>query len=133
MVHCGRITARKFRVFTRGTLHRCCNAIFALVRLRPAPYNSATTHRRPPMSDIVITSAVRTPIGSFAGSLSGLSAVELGQIVIAAPLKRGKMAAADVGEVVMGRVLPAACGKTPARRASIKGGVPKEVPAMTIN
>ena len=85
------------------------------------------------MSDIVITSAVRTPIGAFGGSLSGLTAMDLGQIVIADALKRAKIDAADVSEVVMGQVLAAACGQNPARQASIKAGVPKEVPAMTIN
>ncbi|MDX2141736.1 MAG: acetyl-CoA C-acetyltransferase [Rhodospirillaceae bacterium] len=85
------------------------------------------------MSDIVITSAVRTAIGSFGGALSGLSAVELGQTAIAEALKRSSMAAADVSEVVMGQVLTAGCGQNPARQASIKAGVPKEVSAMTIN
>ena len=84
------------------------------------------------MSDIVITSAVRTPIGAFGGSLAGLTAMDLGQIVIGDALKRAKIDAADVSEVVMGQVLAAACGQNPARQASIKAGVPKEVPAMTI-
>jgi acetyl-CoA C-acetyltransferase len=85
------------------------------------------------MSDIVITSAVRTPIGAFLGSLSNTSAVELGQIVIAEALKRGQIDAADVSEVIMGHVLTAGLGQNPARQASIKAGVPQEVSAMTIN
>jgi acetyl-CoA C-acetyltransferase len=85
------------------------------------------------MSDIVITSAVRTPIGSFGGSLAALTAAELGTIVIADALKRAKIDAADVSDVVMGQVLTAANGQNPARQASIRAGVPKEVPAMTIN
>ncbi len=85
------------------------------------------------MSDIVITSAVRTPIGSFGGALAGLSAVDLGQVVITDALKRAKIDAAEVSDVIMGQVLTAACGQNPARQASIKAGVPKEVPAMTIN
>jgi len=85
------------------------------------------------MSDIVITSAVRTPIGAFLGSLSGISAVELGQVVIAEALKRGKIDPAEVSEVIMGHVLTAGLGQNPARQASIKAGVPKEVSAMTIN
>jgi acetyl-CoA C-acetyltransferase len=85
------------------------------------------------MSDIVITSAVRTAIGSFGGSLSGLSAAELGQTVIAEALKRSQMNAVDVSEVVLGQVLTAGCGQNPARQAAIKAGVPKEVSAMTIN
>ena len=85
------------------------------------------------MSDIVITSAVRTAIGAFNGSLSGLTAAELGQVVIAEALKRAQINPEDVSEVVMGQVLTAANGQNPARQASMKAGVPKEVPAMTIN
>ncbi len=85
------------------------------------------------MSDIVITSATRTAIGAFSGSLSALTAAELGQIVIAEALKRANIAPGDVSEVVMGQVLTAAAGQNPARQASMKAGVPKEVPAMTIN
>jgi acetyl-CoA C-acetyltransferase len=85
------------------------------------------------MTDIVIASATRTAIGAFNGSLAGLSAAELGQIVIAESLKRANVAPADVSEVVMGNVLTAAAGMNPARQASLKAGVPKEAPAMTIN
>lgn len=85
------------------------------------------------MTDIVITSAVRTPIGSFSGSLAGLQAAELGEIVIQDALLRSQVEAADVSEVVMGQVLAAGNGQNPARQASIGAGVPKEVPAMTIN
>ena len=85
------------------------------------------------MSDIVIASACRTPIGAFGGSLGSLSAAELGQVVISEALKRAKVDAKDVSDVVMGQVLTAGCGQNPARQASIKAGVPKEVPAMTIN
>jgi acetyl-CoA C-acetyltransferase len=85
------------------------------------------------MTNIVIASAVRTPIGAFGGSLSGLEASELGEIVIAEALSRAGVDAADVSEVVMGQVLAAGKGQNPARQASIAAGVPKEVPAMTIN
>ena len=85
------------------------------------------------MTDIVIASATRTAIGVFNGSLAGLSAAELGQVVIAESLKRANVAPTDVSEVVMGNVLTAAAGMNPARQASIKAGVPKEAPAMTIN
>ena len=85
------------------------------------------------MSDIVITSAVRTAIGTFNGSLAGLSAAELGQTVITEALRRAKLDAADVSEVILGQVLTAGVGQNPARQASIKAGVPKEVSAMTIN
>jgi acetyl-CoA C-acetyltransferase len=85
------------------------------------------------MSDIVIVSAVRTAIGAFGGSLSKRAAAELGQVVIAEGLKRAQIEAGDVTEVIMGQVLTAANGQNPARQASIQAGVPKEVPAMTIN
>ncbi|MBD24137.1 MAG: acetyl-CoA C-acyltransferase [Candidatus Marinimicrobia bacterium] len=85
------------------------------------------------MADIVITCAVRTAIGAFNGSLSKLAAPDLGQIVIGEVLKRTQMDASDVSEVVMGQVLTAASGQNPARQASMNAGIPKEVPAMTIN
>ena len=85
------------------------------------------------MTNVVITSATRTPIGSFGGALSGLTAMDLGTVVIAEALKRAQINPADVSDVVMGQVLAAACGQNPARQASMKAGVPKEVPAMTIN
>ena len=85
------------------------------------------------MAEIVITAACRTAIGAFNGALAGLSAAELGQVVIAEALKRASVDAADVSEVVMGNVLTAAAGMNPARQASIRAGVPKETPAMTIN
>lgn len=85
------------------------------------------------MNDIVITAAVRTPIGAFGGSLSGLEASDLGQIVIADVLSRSQVDVTAVSEVVMGQVLTAGKGQNPARQASIGAGVPKEVPAMTVN
>lgn len=85
------------------------------------------------MTDIVIVAAVRTPIGAFGGSLSGLEASDLGQVVIADVLARAKVDAEDVSEVVMGQVLAAGKGQNPARQASVGAGVPIEVPAMTIN
>ncbi len=85
------------------------------------------------MTDIVITAACRTAIGAFNGSLAALSAAELGQAVIAEALKRSQVKPDDVSEVVMGNVLTAAASMNPARQAAMKAGVPKEVPAMTIN
>jgi acetyl-CoA C-acetyltransferase len=85
------------------------------------------------MSDIVITSAVRTPIGNFGGALSSLPASDLGQVVIGEALKRANIEGADVSEVIMGQILTAGTGQNPARQAAMKAGVPKEVPAMTIN
>ena len=85
------------------------------------------------MSDIVIVAATRTPIGSFSGSLSGLSAAELGTVVIAEALKRAKLEGKEVSEVILGQVLTAANGQNPARQATIHAGLGIEVPAQTIN
>ena len=85
------------------------------------------------MSDIVIAAATRTPIGSFSGSLSGLSAADLGKLVIAEALKRARLEGKEVSEVILGQVLTGAQGQNPARQASIHAGLPIEVPAQTIN
>jgi acetyl-CoA C-acetyltransferase len=85
------------------------------------------------MRDVVIVSAARTPVGSFGGSLKGLGAVKLGVIAVSAALERAKVKPADVEEVVLGCVLQAAQGQNVARQIAMGSGIPKEVPAMTIN
>ena len=85
------------------------------------------------MTDIVIVAATRTPIGSFSGSLSSYSAAGLGEIVIREALNRAKLAPAEVSEVILGQVLTAGVGQNAARQASIKAGLPNEVPAWSIN
>lgn len=85
------------------------------------------------MRDVVIVSAVRTPIGAFQGALSSLTAPKLGSIVIAEALKRAGVAATDVSEVIMGEVLTAGVGQAPARQAAISAGLPNSVPCTTIN
>jgi acetyl-CoA C-acetyltransferase len=81
------------------------------------------------MSDIVIVSAARTPVGSFLGSFAATPAHELGKIAITAALQRAKVEAADVSEVVLGQVLTANQGMNPARQASRAAGVPDDSPA----
>src|SRR5438093_2543689 len=81
----------------------------------------------------VIVRAARTPIGKFLGALSPLSAPELGAIAIREALKRSKVPAEDVEEVIMGNVVQGGVGQAPARQASIKGGIPATVSAVTIN
>ena len=85
------------------------------------------------MTDVVIVSAARTPVGSFNGALSSLPAHELGSIAIKAAIERAGIAAADVDEVIMGQVLQAGAGQGPARQASVNAGVPVESPAWSVN
>lgn len=85
------------------------------------------------MKEVVIVSAVRTPIGSFQGALSSQTAPQLGAVVIKEAVTRAGIKPEDVSEVIMGNVLPAGVGQAPARQASIYAGMPKSVPCMTIN
>ncbi|MCE2879892.1 MAG: acetyl-CoA C-acetyltransferase, partial [Comamonadaceae bacterium] len=85
------------------------------------------------MQDIVIVSAARTAVGRFGGTLAKTAATDLGAAVISAVLVRSGVSPDQVGEVIMGQVLAAGCGQNPARQALIKSGIPKEVPALTIN
>ena len=83
--------------------------------------------------DVVIISAVRTPVGKFQGSLSDLSAPQLGALVVAEAVKRAKIDPKQVDECIMGNVVTAGLGQNPARQAAIYGGLPPEVGALTIN
>jgi len=85
------------------------------------------------MQEVVIVGATRTPIGSFNGALSSLSAPKLGSLVIAEALKRPNIPAKMVDEVIMGNVLSAGLGQAPARQAALEAGLPKSVGALTIN
>jgi acetyl-CoA C-acetyltransferase len=85
------------------------------------------------MSDIVIVSAARTPVGSFLGALSSLPAHELGKLAIQAAIERAGITPADVDEVILGQVLQAAAGQGPARQASVNAGIPVESPAWSLN
>ena len=85
------------------------------------------------MTNVVIASAARTPVGSFNGALSSLSASDLGKVAIEAALERAGVAPEDVSEVIMGQILTAAQGQNPARQASIGAGLPVEVPAYGVN
>ncbi|KRA65582.1 acetyl-CoA acetyltransferase [Caulobacter sp. Root656] len=85
------------------------------------------------MSDIVIVSAARTPVGSFLGALSSLPAHELGKVAIQAAVERAGIAPADVDEVILGQVLQAGAGQGPARQASVNAGVPVQSPAWSLN
>jgi len=83
--------------------------------------------------EIVIVSAVRTPIGNFSGSLKDVSATKLGALVIKSAIEKAGINPDQVNEVIMGNVLQAGLGQNPARQASILAEIPQEVPALTIN
>ena len=85
------------------------------------------------MEDIVIVSATRTAVGKFGGSLAKTPAADLGAIVIREAIARAGLSSDQIGEVIMGQVLVAGVGQNPARQASMKAGVAKETPALTIN
>jgi acetyl-CoA C-acetyltransferase len=91
------------------------------------------TGRRSIVREVVIVSAVRTPIGSFNGALSGISATKLGALVVAEAVRRAGIAKDTVDEVIMGNVIAAGLGQAPARQASIYAGLPEKVEALTIN
>lgn len=85
------------------------------------------------MRQAVILSAARTAIGSFQGTLSSLSATQLGSVAIKEAITRSGVEPAKIDDVIMGNVVSAGLGQAPARQAAIHAGVPAEVPAMTIN
>ncbi|KEI18159.1 acetyl-CoA C-acetyltransferase [Clostridium haemolyticum] len=85
------------------------------------------------MKNIVITSAVRTPVGSYGGALKDVSAVDLGTIAVKEALKRANVKPEQVDEVILGHVLQAAQGQNTTRQVLINSGIPKEVPGFTIN
>ena len=82
---------------------------------------------------IVITSALRTAIGTFNGSLKNKQAHELGSVVIKENIKKSKLKSNEIDEIIMGQVLTSATGQNPARQAAIKAEIPIEKSAMTIN
>src|SRR5438045_5997692 len=83
--------------------------------------------------DVVIISACRTPVGKFQGSLSDLSAPQLGAAAVREAVKRANLDPKQVDECIMGNVVSAGLGQNPARQAAIFGGLPPEVGAMTVN
>ena len=85
------------------------------------------------MTDIVIASAARTPVGAFSGSLSTLAASALGSVAIAEAMKRAGVEPGEVSEVILGQILGAGQGQNPARQASIGADTPVEVPAWGVN
>ena len=84
-------------------------------------------------SDVVVVSAMRTPVGAFQGALSGASATDLGAAAIRETVSGSGVDAADIDRVIMGCVLPAGLGQAPARQAALGAGIPECVPAITVN
>ena len=85
------------------------------------------------MTEVVITAAKRTPVGAFLGAFASTPAHDLGRTAIEAALAQAGVAADEVSEVILGQVLTTAQGQNPARQASMAAGVPKEVPAWSVN
>ena len=85
------------------------------------------------MKNVVIVSAVRTPIGAFNGSLASVPAATLGETAIRAAMTRASIDSEEVNDVIMGQVLTAGTGQNPARQAAVQAGIPVERTAVTIN
>ena len=85
------------------------------------------------MRQAVIVSAVRTPLGSFGGSLSKIGATDLGAHVIQAAIQRAGIETSEIHECIMGMVLPCGYGQNPGKQAAVKAGLPWEVEAITVN
>jgi acetyl-CoA C-acetyltransferase len=83
--------------------------------------------------EVVICSPVRTAIGTYGGTLKDMTAVDLGAVAVRATLERAKLAPSDIDTVVMGNVIQAGNKMNPARQAAINGGIPVDVPALTVN
>ncbi len=87
----------------------------------------------PAIDPIVITGFARTPMGGFQGALAGVSATQLGAVAVRAAVERSGVAAASIGQIFMGCVLPAGLGQAPARQAALGAGLPLSVEATTVN
>lgn len=96
-------------------------------------WRSIVTKSSAAAKNVVIASAVRTPIGSFQGSLSSLSATELGGIVVRSVVEKAGILGRQVNEVYMGNVCSAGLGQAPARQAAIFGGLPEKTICTTIH
>ena len=84
-------------------------------------------------NSVVIVGAARTPVGSFNGTLAGVTAHALGAVALKAAMARAKVEPKEVDEVILGQILTAGQGQNPARQASIGAGIPVESPAWSVN
>jgi acetyl-CoA C-acetyltransferase len=85
------------------------------------------------MTDVVIASGARTPVGSFTGAFANVPAHDLGTVAIKAALERARVAPSEVSEVVLGQILTAGQGQNPGRQAAMKAGIPVETPSWLVN
>jgi len=103
------------------------------MELRAWMHESMSECAEDPMRQAVITGAVRTPLGSFNGSLAGIGATRLGALVIEEAIRRSRIRKEDVNEVIMGMVLPCGYGQNPAKQAAVQAGMPWETECITVN
>ncbi|HKZ24033.1 MAG TPA: thiolase family protein [Thermoplasmata archaeon] len=87
----------------------------------------------PPLTDVVLAGAVRTPVGKYGRAFRNVEAVKLGSLVVAEAVSRAGLVGADIEEVILGNVLQAGLGQNPARQAALFGGLPDRVGAQTVN
>src|SRR5439155_19196776 len=113
--------------------HVSAEALIALAASIIWAHNSSQEHTMADLDQVVILSACRTAVGKFQGSLSDMSATQLGAIVVREAVKRAGIEPASVDECIMGNVISAGLGQNPARQAAIYAGLAPEVGAMTIN
>src|SRR5262249_30842718 len=85
------------------------------------------------MTDVIIASGARTPVGSFTGSFANIPAHDLRSVAMNAALERAKVAPKDDAEVIWGQFRPAGQGQNPGRQAAMKAGIPVETPAWLVN
>ena len=109
------------------------SVIYSIIILGYSPNIKPSGGNQMSVNEVVIVSAVRTPIGSFLGGLQNVAATKLGAIVIKGALEKAGVNANEVDEVIMGNVLQAGLGQNPARQASLAAGIPQEASAITIN
>ena len=106
---------------------------YSIINLGYSPNIKPSGGSQMSVNEVVIVSAVRTPIGSFLGGLQNVAATKLGAIVIKGALEKAGVNANEVDEVILGNVLQAGLGQNPARQASLEAGIPQEASAITIN
>ena len=109
------------------------SVIYSIINLGYSPNIKPSGGNQMSVNEVVIVSAVRTPIGSFLGGLQNVAATKLGAIVIKGALEKAGVNASEVDEVILGNVLQAGLGQNPARQAALDAGIPQEASAITIN